>query len=156
MYGCLLHAPHWGPGLQPRHVSWLGMEPVTLWFTGWHSIHGGTPARLFFTISNSISQTMFHKTMAFLEILRNVLWIKECCGLISLDKSGLNKVKQIFYCRTSQHFQSVSTHCACKGENSSSGFQKCLAAESFWWGKHLDTPVQHRKLYILLWFNLTY
>ena len=45
---------------------------MTLWFTGWHSIHGATPARLFFTISNSISQTMFHKTMAFLEILRNI------------------------------------------------------------------------------------
>ena len=25
--------PHWGPGPQPRHVPWLGSEPVTLWFT---------------------------------------------------------------------------------------------------------------------------
>ena len=23
-------APHWGPGLQPRHVPWLGIEPVIL------------------------------------------------------------------------------------------------------------------------------
>ena len=23
-----------GPGLQPRHVPWLGIEPVTLWFSG--------------------------------------------------------------------------------------------------------------------------
>ena len=22
-----------GPGLQPRHVPWLGIEPATLWFT---------------------------------------------------------------------------------------------------------------------------
>ena len=40
MCGCLLHAPHWGPGPKPRHVPWLGIEPETLWFfAGWHSIH---------------------------------------------------------------------------------------------------------------------
>ena len=40
------HVPlHWGPGLQPRHVPWLGIKPVTLWFTGRHSIHWATPAR---------------------------------------------------------------------------------------------------------------
>ena len=32
MCGCLLRGPHWGPGLQPRHVPWLGIELVTLWF----------------------------------------------------------------------------------------------------------------------------
>ena len=31
MCGCLSCAPLWGPGLQPRNVPWLGMEPVTLW-----------------------------------------------------------------------------------------------------------------------------
>ena len=40
--GCLLHAPNWGPGPQPGHVPWLGMELVTLWFTGQHSIHWAT------------------------------------------------------------------------------------------------------------------
>ena len=34
MCGCLSHAPYWGPGPQPRHVPWLGIEPATLWFTG--------------------------------------------------------------------------------------------------------------------------
>ena len=34
MCGCLSCAPHWGPGPQPRHVPWLGIEPVTLWFAG--------------------------------------------------------------------------------------------------------------------------
>ena len=43
--GCLSHAPTWGPGLQPRHVSWVGLELVTPWFAGWHSIHWATPAR---------------------------------------------------------------------------------------------------------------
>ena len=37
--------PLLGPGLQPRPVPWQGMEPMTLWFTGWHSIHWATPAR---------------------------------------------------------------------------------------------------------------
>ena len=38
-------APYWGPGWQPRHMPWLGIEPVTLWFTSWHSIHWATSAR---------------------------------------------------------------------------------------------------------------
>ena len=44
--GCLSCTPSWGPGPQPRHVPWLGTEPTTLWFTGPHSIHWVTPARL--------------------------------------------------------------------------------------------------------------
>ena len=43
--GCLLHAPHWGPGLQSRHAPWWGIEPATLWFAGQHSIHWAAPAR---------------------------------------------------------------------------------------------------------------
>ena len=40
------HTPPTGePGLQRRHVSWLGIQPVTLWSTGQHSIHWATPAR---------------------------------------------------------------------------------------------------------------
>ena len=45
MCGCLSHTPYWGPGLQPRHVPWLEIEPATLWFTGQHSIHWATPAK---------------------------------------------------------------------------------------------------------------
>ena len=33
MCGCLLCTLYWGHGLQPRHVPWLGIKPVTLWFT---------------------------------------------------------------------------------------------------------------------------
>ena len=36
---------HGVPGLQPRHVTWLGIEPATLWFTDQHWIHWATPAR---------------------------------------------------------------------------------------------------------------
>ena len=34
MCGGLSHAPDWGPGTQHRYVPSLGIEPVTLWFTG--------------------------------------------------------------------------------------------------------------------------
>ena len=40
---CLSSAPNWGPGLQPSHMSWLGIESVTLWFTS--SVQWATPAR---------------------------------------------------------------------------------------------------------------
>ena len=42
--GCLSHAPYWGPGLQPRHAPWLGIELATFCFTDQHSIHWATPA----------------------------------------------------------------------------------------------------------------
>ena len=40
--------PYRGSGPQPRHVPWLGIELVTLWFSGRHSIQWGTPARAHF------------------------------------------------------------------------------------------------------------
>ena len=45
MCGCLSSAPCWGLGPKPRHVSCLGIEPATLWFSGWHLIHWATLAR---------------------------------------------------------------------------------------------------------------
>ena len=45
MCSCLGSAPHWEPGPQPSHVPWLGIEPVTLWFTVWRLIHWATPAK---------------------------------------------------------------------------------------------------------------
>ena len=43
--GCLSSAPYWWPRRQPRHVTWLGIKPVTLWFTGLCSLHWAIPAR---------------------------------------------------------------------------------------------------------------
>ena len=37
--------PCWGPGPQPRHVPWLGIELASLWFAGPCSVHWATPAR---------------------------------------------------------------------------------------------------------------
>ena len=39
MCGCLSSIPYWGPGPQPRHMPWLGIKPVTLWFTVRYSVH---------------------------------------------------------------------------------------------------------------------
>ena len=47
MCGCLSCAPHLGSGPQPRHVSWLGIERLTLWFIGQCSIHWAMPAGLY-------------------------------------------------------------------------------------------------------------
>ena len=30
-YQCVVASWYWGPGPQPRHVPWLGIEPATLW-----------------------------------------------------------------------------------------------------------------------------
>ena len=43
---CLLQASSWGPGPQPRHVPWLGIELGTFLFSGWRSIHWATPVRV--------------------------------------------------------------------------------------------------------------
>ena len=48
--------PYWGPGLQPRHVPWLGIKPVILWFAGWHSIHWTTQARARYLYTFSIEE----------------------------------------------------------------------------------------------------
>ena len=45
MCGCLSHAPNQGPDPQPRHVPWLGIEPVTIRFAGRQSVPWAAPAR---------------------------------------------------------------------------------------------------------------
>ena len=59
MCGCLLCAPYWGRGLRPRHVPWLSIELVTLWFAGWHSIHWATPARAYDYFYSSLVDMFF-------------------------------------------------------------------------------------------------
>ena len=41
----LSHAPSLGPGLPPRHMPSVGIEPVTFRFAGHRSIHIATSAR---------------------------------------------------------------------------------------------------------------
>ena len=60
--GCLSCAPYWGPGLQPRHVPWLGIKLETLWFTDQHSIHWASPARVFFPFSSQVPRGIMWKS----------------------------------------------------------------------------------------------
>ena len=55
MCGCLSCTPSWGPGLQPRHVSWLRIKPATLWFVGQRPVHWTIPARANLHISREES-----------------------------------------------------------------------------------------------------
>ena len=48
MCGCLSCAPYWGPGPQPRHVPWPGIEPATFWFSGQHPTHWTTPVKVLY------------------------------------------------------------------------------------------------------------
>ena len=69
MCGCLLCAPYWGPGPQPRHVPWLGIEPATLWFAGQHWIHWATPARALWNISGLYSFNTISAAITWVWIL---------------------------------------------------------------------------------------
>ena len=55
----LSHTPTWGPSPQPRHVPWLGIEPVILWSAGRHSIHWATPGRAILVIILSEQNKMW-------------------------------------------------------------------------------------------------
>ena len=45
MISCLSHTPNWGPGPQPRQMSWLGIEPATFQFKGQYSVHWAISSR---------------------------------------------------------------------------------------------------------------
>ena len=80
MCGCLLCAPYWGPGPQPRHVPWLGIQSATLCFAVWRSIHWATPARApKYYFSNCIPQIISNKKF---------LAQKHMCLCLSVNKEG--------------------------------------------------------------------
>ena len=43
---CLSHILNWGPGPQPSHVLWPGIEPAIFQSAGWCSNRWGTPVRV--------------------------------------------------------------------------------------------------------------
>ena len=102
MCSCLLWAPYWGPGPQSRHVSGLGIEPVTLWFTIWHSIYWATtPARvddMILYIENLEDSTKkllqqlikeFSKVADTKEVFRN--WLHFSITIMNYQKGKLRK-----------------------------------------------------------------
>ena len=63
MCGCLSRVPHQCRGQQPRHVSWLGIEPATLWFPGWCSNHWTSPAKASYTIFGNVNYCKNHRKL---------------------------------------------------------------------------------------------
>ena len=80
MCGCFSCCPYWGPGLQPRHESQLGIEPVTLWFeacTQSTELHQPGPVRQFvkeplMEVINSITLEIFQNRLSL--FLVNMVW----------------------------------------------------------------------------------
>ena len=70
MCSCLLYTLYWRPGWQPRHVPWLGIEPATLWFSGWHWTHRSIPARamllLFFKVLSIVLFPLDWQTCSYI------------------------------------------------------------------------------------------
>ena len=69
MCGCF--SSNRGPGQQPRHVPWLGIEPAALWFTSWQSILWATPARteILFEILDFVNLIVFLKLEEWIHFL---------------------------------------------------------------------------------------
>ena len=89
MCGCLSCAPYWRPGLQPRHVPWLGIKSATLWFTGWNSIHWATPAMALLVFLNTPPLPSYPHTLLQSGNHQNALYIHDSVSVlvcsVSLD-----------------------------------------------------------------------
>ena len=107
MCGCFSHAPHWRPGLQPRHVSRLGIEPATLWFAGRHSVHWATPARAKFSFL-PFSKILISLGLIHLKLCSCISLTQKCISnsrnkiflkiRVVLDKSGSSKAQKSCFC----------------------------------------------------------
>ena len=88
---CLSHTPHWGPGLQPRCVPWLGIELVTLWFTGWHST----------TEPHQPGQQISFKWYWMFLFLEGMCWnvcdLKYVCTLQTIEQNKLQTTNRTAY-----------------------------------------------------------
>ena len=81
LISCLSHSPNWGPGLQPRHVPWLGIEPAAFQFTGQDSIHWVTPARAI----------LYFNTLFLIVLFRIICFVTELfIKLICANGEGLS------------------------------------------------------------------
>ena len=77
--------PHWGPGLQPRYVPWLGIEPATLWFIVLCLIHWATSARAWKKSCFCIDSSIY--------LLMHILWNSLERVIESFNVKSLNFTK---------------------------------------------------------------
>ena len=84
MHGCFSHAPYWGPGPQPRHVPWLGIQPATLCFTGAQSTERHQPGQdpTCFLMGNRETCLIFSLEE---DIALTILDSKQICFLLSKE-----------------------------------------------------------------------
>ena len=130
MCGCLSCIPSWGPGPQPKLVSWLGIKLETLWFTGQHSIHWVTPARdELATLKKKNKQkiTSVGKDVKNLKYLCTIPGNVEWCKLLMENTTVVpqNKIKH----RTIKWPSNTTTACISK-RIKSKGSKRCLHAHS--------------------------
>ena len=87
--GCLLYAPNWGPGQQPRHVPWLRIEPATFQFAGQCPIHWATPGWEDFKLFCSV---LFNKKWPSNCNNNNISpsWFRNCVTAGRVHKSWVN------------------------------------------------------------------
>ena len=89
-----LKRPHWGPGPPPTYVSWLEIQPMTLWFISHHSIHWATPARANLLLKNENSpECLWRRSLGFLDS-----YVFFCYLLFYISKSNkfFNVLKKSF------------------------------------------------------------
>ena len=80
MCGCFSCVPHWGPGPQPRHVPWLGIQLAILWFTGRCSIRWATPARAGDTFFRNNLQDLLGGSGRRKDTLTLGFWLSQLVG----------------------------------------------------------------------------
>ena len=78
MCGCLLFTPCWGPGRQPRHVPWMGIQPAMLWLASPRLTLWATPARTPLLLSSTVwmhfkKEHTFNVYLVFWSIIKHEL-----------------------------------------------------------------------------------
>ena len=91
MCGCLSCGPHWGPGPQPSHVFWLGIDPATLWLaTHAHSTEPHQPG-LPFHSKDSFAGSSNHDYMSLLLMILNISCQSPLACKVSFEKSEISR-----------------------------------------------------------------
>ena len=83
------------PGPQARHMPWLGIEPMTLWFAGQCSTHWATPARAHYSsLKQDCLKIEVNPTTAMRKT-RKSTWCNKNATLWEKMKDGLKRAEGI-------------------------------------------------------------
>ena len=113
MCGCLLHAPCWGPGPQPRNVPWLGIEPEPFGSQACAQPTELHQPGLSFWILNSqtISYLKIKKTIPFTIVSKkqeiHLLFSQNCHLSVIHQMNNTKGKKRITHCLFSRPFRVI-------------------------------------------------